>query len=196
MIISWSEFRKALRAANPMLVLVPSITTLSAMVYIRKRGHEDCVPKSDLVEVMAIASPSFFWAGCRLEDFAMSEGDHPSVPPGKKLWVRGYGSFFRKLMKIRLDGCLVMDAQAVKRVLPSAFRRLRANEFKAHVKAFNAEAKTDLQKKKEWLKSRSVPIPGNGMPLGWRADMRDWEKTALELAAHPKERQYRPEVNA
>lgn len=193
---SWSTVRKALKAGNPDLVLVPSVGTLGAMVYLRCPGHEDCKPKTDLIEIMAVASPSFFTQGCPMEDVAVLHGDHPSVREGKLAWVRGYNSLFRRLMKVRILGKTIFDAEAAKSELPSAFRRVRAQEFKNYVNFRNAEAKSDLRKKGDWLKSRQKPIPGNGMPLGWRADMRDHEKAALELAVRPRERDYKPEMGA
>lgn len=159
--ITWHTFRQALKVANPKLVLGPSINAFGAMVFMRSPGHEDCAPGTTLVEVMAIASPAFFRQGPPCLDVAMD------IEGGKRQWVRGYGAFFRKLCKMRMNGRRIADKKALERFLPAAFTRFNSQGFKQDVIAANRVPKTDLQRKSEWLKGRSKPIPGYGMPLDW-----------------------------
>ena len=170
---SWNEFKVALKLANPKLVLGPRINKHGSMVFLRSPGHEDCAPGTELVEIMAIASPAFFDA-CPCESVGIED------ELGKKRYVRGYNSFFRKAAKMVVNGKRLIDRNSVEQYLPSAFKKWNAQKFKNNLMLANAAPITDMKKKSEWLKSRSVPIPGNGMPLGWRSDMRDWEKKALD----------------
>ena len=117
---------------------------------------------------MAVASPAFFRSGCPVEDVAIGYGEHPSIQIGKKAWVRGAGSVFRRLARMRVDGKAVIDAWRVRRLYPKLFRRMDAAKFKKKTLSANAEPVDDLHKKAAWLKGRQKPIPGNGMPLGWK----------------------------
>lgn len=166
--ISWQLLRKALRDANPKLYLGDGCGGFGSMIYLRRPGSEDCVPGTDLEEVMAIASPSFFRSGCPVDDVALSYGDHPAIQLGKKAWVRGAGTVFRRLAKMRVDGRALIDAWKVRRLYPRLFRRVDSAKFKRDTLSVNAEPETEIKKKAKWLKSRSRPIPGNGMPLGWK----------------------------
>jgi hypothetical protein len=166
--ISWSLLRRALRDANPKLYLGQGEGKYGAMIYLRHPGSEDCVPGTELEEVMAIASPSFFRGGCPVEDVALGPDDHPSIKPGKKAWVRGAGAVFRRLARMYVDGRRLIDARRVRCLYPKLFRRLDSAKFKRTVMADNAEPVDELRKKAKWLKGRSKPIPGYGMPLGWK----------------------------
>ena len=159
--ISWSEFKAALREANPRLVLLPKTLSLGAMVYYRNPGHEDCVPGTNLVEVLAVASPTFF-RSCPQFDFAV-DGEN-----GKKHWIRGYSGFFRKLSRMRINGRQSVDKMALMKALPSAFQRFNNQKFRQEVNFWNREQLSDIRKKSAWLKGRSKPLPGFGMPLGWK----------------------------
>lgn len=166
--VPWSLLRRALKDANPKLFLSNGRGNLGAMIYIRRPGSDDCVDGTELEEVMAIASPSFFRAGCPVEDVALEHGAHPSIKPGKKAWVRGAASVFRRLARMRMDGRSLIDAWKMRKLYPRLFRRMDAAKFKRDVLAANAEPEGDLRKKAKWLKSRSRPIPGNGMPIDWK----------------------------
>jgi hypothetical protein len=176
MAISWQTFRRALAIGNRRLRLIhkpeDKVTSLGAMVYLYDPSDPDGIDKgtySGLSEVLAIASPSFFRMGCPELDVALDENDIPGlIPSGKKRWVRGYSGFFRKLATMSKNGKPLIDAEAVKAFLPRAFRRWNNQKFKDAVVKANFEAKTELQKKAEWLKGRRKAIPGNGMPLGWK----------------------------
>lgn len=117
---------------------------------------------------MAVASPRFFTFGCPVEDVALNYGEHPSIKLGKRAWVRGAGSVFRRMAKMYVDGKPLIDAQRVRRLYPKLFRRLDMAKFKREVSTANADALDDLHKKAKWLKSRQKKIPGYGMPLGWK----------------------------
>lgn len=168
MIMPWGIFKQALKDANPRLCVRPKDGALGAMIYLRRPGSEDVLPGTDLEEVLAVASPSFFTTGCPVQDVAVRFGEHPTVAPGKVKWVRGAGSVFRRMAKMREGGRPLMDARRMRQLYPTLFHRVNANKFKQEILAPNAEPEGDLRKKAKWLKDRSKPIPGDGMPLGWK----------------------------
>ena len=157
---SWSEFKQMLKVANPKLVLGPTINKHAAMIFLRAPGHEDCAPGTDLVEVMAIASPAFF-PFCPCESIAVTEED------GKKRFVRGYNALFRKMGKMVINGKRVINAVKLADHYPSAFKKWNHQKFKEDIIAYNLDELPDIKKKSNWLKSRSKALPGQGMPLGW-----------------------------
>ena len=170
--VSWHEFKKMLKDANPNLVLGPTINRYAAMVFLKAPGHEDCAPGTDLVEVQAIASPAFF-RFCPCDSMAVEGED------GKKHYVRGYNALFRKMERIVINRKRVINGRKLKWVYPSAFAKRNWQKLMDDIKLFNSEELPELQKKKEWLKSRSRPMHGNGMPLGWRNDLSDKAKAEL-----------------
>jgi hypothetical protein len=167
--LSWQDFKKALRAANRDLVFrldVPGDgSTLGRMVYLLSPGNPDCIEGTPFIEVMAIASPAFFRGGCPAQDGV-------EVLRGKKLWFRGYKNFFKQLLKKRdpISGNMVVrDAKALKAALPlDTFSRENHRKQKSEWIQSLAGEPTEFEKKRQWLKGRSKPIPGNGMPLDWK----------------------------
>lgn len=164
--MSWSEFRRALRVANPKLVFKGNSMSLGSMVYIDAPGHPDVLEGTTLLEVLAIASPTFFRLGC-------PEKDGVEIVNGKKLWFRGYVNFFKQLMK-RKDSHgqdIVKDKQKLKQVLPaSVFRIYNARKHKDEWIESVSGQDSEFEKKRKWLKDRSKPIAGNGMPLDWKRE--------------------------
>ena len=161
MAISWGQFGRVLKAANPRLVLIPS-KNLGSMVYLRDPLDPDCLTKEDnprlegLVEVMAIASPSFF-CNCPATDVEYDDGS------GKTKWVRGYISWFRKADKIYKHGGKLIKGDKVKALIPDAFRRFNGAKFKKDVELRNLEKEPEMLRKAHWLKSRAKVMKNNGM---------------------------------
>jgi hypothetical protein len=171
-VLSWDNFRKALKAANPNLVFKKpdmDFSTPGVMVYLNCPGFLDkdiYVEGTSLKELLAIASPSFFRLGCPKKDVV-------EIVDGKKIWFRGYNNFFRQLLKMRgPNGRLIVQNLAkMKALLPSdALSRTDCATFKKEWMASLKDRPSDFEKKREWLKGRSKPIPGNGMPLDWERD--------------------------
>lgn len=186
---SWSEFRQMLKVANPKLVLGPTINKYGAMVFLRAPGHEDCAPGTDLIEVLAIASPAFF-SFCPCESISVTEED------GKKRFVRGYNALFRKMAKMHVNNKRVINKEWLMDLYPSAFKKWDHQKFKNDLIAYNTGELTDLQKRKNWLKSRQRALPGNGMPIGWRSDMSDVQKRELVEAVEGRSSRIRDETYA
>lgn len=169
MSLSWYQFKKALYKANPNLVFKRpdmAFSTPGVMVYLDCPGSLDTdvyVPGTTLKELLAIASPSFFRLGCPKNDVV-------EIIDGKKIWFRGYNNFFRQLLKMRdLNGNLIVkNIKAMKAALPSdALSSVDCATFKKEwIESLRSEP-TKFDKARKWLKERSKPIPGNGMPLGW-----------------------------
>lgn len=169
-LLSWEQFKKALKAANPNLVFKKPDTEYSmpgTMVYLNCPGSLDIdiyVPGTTLKELLAIASPSFFRLGCPKNDVV-------EVIDGKKIWFRGYNNFFRQLLKMRdLNGNLIVrNLSAMKAILPGdALSRVDCATFKKEWVESLKPRDTQFEKARKWLKDRSKPIPGNGMPLDWK----------------------------
>lgn len=170
MALSWDKFRKALKAANPRLVFKKpdlEFSTPGCMVYLNCPGSLDVdvyVPGTTLKELLAIASPSFFRLGCPKNDVV-------EIIDGKKIWFRGYNNFFRQLLKMRdLNGNLIVkNLRAMKAVLPEdSLSRVDCATFKKEWIESLKPRDTQFEKARKWLKGRSKPIPGNGMPLDWK----------------------------
>ncbi len=172
--LSWHEFRRALRAANPSLVFFGNSKSLASMIYLNEPGNPDAVEGTSLVEVLAIASPTFFRFGCPAEDVLVPEKEqNPASKSEKSLWVRGYKNFFKQLLKKRDKNGqkVVKNVKNMRLQLPSdTFTASRHRKQKNDWLSSLADAPSDFEKKRQWLKSRSKPIPGNGMPLDWKRE--------------------------
>lgn len=87
--MGWDQFRRALRQANPGLILLRSATTRGAMVYLRTK-HPDADHRG-LWEIMAVPSPTFYKQGLPRADFLDDNGK----------WCRGWETFFALVKRMR-----------------------------------------------------------------------------------------------
>ncbi len=157
--ISWERFRRAIKAGNRDAVLLPSRSTLGAMVYLRAPKHPDSDHRG-LWEIMAVPSPTFYHR-CPKEDSI-------GVFRGKKFRVRGYNQFFKtaRRMRIRYEGesRVIFDMKKVLAHIPDALSAWRGTEpMKKRVREAN---QTEIERKGTELHKRSKPIEGNGNPIG------------------------------
>lgn len=139
-----------MKYSNSKAVLLPSKTTKGAMAYLYIPSHPDS-DKRGLWELGAVASPTFF-KYLPQKDVIDADGD----------WVRGYGSFFRRLSRARDPrGRMVFYKKDIKALIPNAYQHWKGKDFKAQWLADRVTPEEKLDKKIPWRR-----IDGYGDPLG------------------------------
>jgi hypothetical protein len=146
--LSWSRFNRILRYLNPKLVLLPSATTRSAMVYLRLPKHPDSDHRG-LWEVGAVPSPTFFTFGFPQFDFVDYTGK----------MSRGYTTFFQRILKSRMpDGRPIYTKSSLKRVLPQALEKRSSKELKKKTDEANETDEYKMYKKtKNIMRKYTIP---------------------------------------
>lgn len=147
--VSWGYFGRALKSMNPKVVLDPprNPNQLGAMVYLRLPRHPESDPVTGLWEVLAVPAPRYFRQ--------MPKHD---VEHGGK-WVRGWGTFFKSVRKMRDPfGRVIFDPKRVKALFPGVYDRFNSRQFKQDLNERNEAPEAKINRKlrksfKQYLKS-------------------------------------------
>lgn len=152
--LNFHQFSGILKALNPAFRFFDSATTRSAMVYLYDPRDPDCDHRG-LSETLAVPA---FWMNSVIYPFDWIDT--------KGLWNRGYTTWFKIAGKMRMaSGKPLFSWHQALGLVPGLHSEFNSAQYRKDAKE---KALTHEQKVRREAMKIFKPLPGNGMPLGWK----------------------------
>ena len=152
--LNFHQFKGILKELNSSFRFFDSATTRSAMVYVYDPKDPDCDHRG-LSETAAVPA---FWLNSVIYAYDWIDS--------KGLWNRGYVTWFKILRNMRMaSGRPLFSWQEALSLVPGLHSEFNSSQFRKESKE---KALTHEQRVRREAMKVFKPLPGQGMPLGWK----------------------------